>query len=225
MNKPNEDRMSMIYALLQVLMKHAAVWTGLVPFKNAKDELDANLASLENATQTQETSLKGVALDKRLKKEAMIKKAHEVAEGAYAYAEDKGNVIMRDAVDYSRSDLNKVRDAVVAQTCQGIHDVANGVIADLGAYGLDAADLTTLQTAIDSYVATVGSPRAALTVRKGATAEINALVKDSMKILTKRMDKLMPEFETSAPAFHQEYFDARIIVNSGTDKKDVAEAA
>ena len=39
------------------------------------------------------------------------------------------------------------------------------------------------------------------------------------------MDKLMPEFETSAPAFHQEYFDARIIVNSGTDKKDVAEAA
>ena len=73
MNKQNEDRMSMIYALLQVLVKHTAVWTGMVPFKNAKVELDLNLTSLENATQTQETSLKGVALDKRFKKEAMIK--------------------------------------------------------------------------------------------------------------------------------------------------------
>jgi hypothetical protein len=36
-------------------------------------------------------------------------------------------------------------------------------------------------------------------VRKGATAEINALVKDSMKILNNRMDKLMPEFEEKQP--------------------------
>lgn len=88
-----------------------------------------------------------------------------------------------------------------------------------------AADLTAQQSTIDAYTATVGSPRAALTVRKGATAEINALVKDSMKILNNRMDKLMPEFEGSNPDFFQEYFDARMIVNSGTDKKDEAAAA
>ena len=65
------------------------------------------------------------------------------------------------------------------------------------AYGLVAADLTAQQSTIDAYTATVGSPRAAATVRKGATAEIEALVKDSMKILNNRMDKLMPEFEAS----------------------------
>ena len=178
MNKQNEDRMSMFYALLQVLAKHVAVWTGIVPFKNAHDELKGNVASIENATQTQETSLKGVALDKRFKKEAMVKKTLEITQAIYAYAVDQGDLVLREQADYSRSDLMGVRDAVVAQTCQNIHDLANPIIAALGAYGLVAADLTTQQTAIDAYTATVGSPRAALTVRKGATAEIEALVKE-----------------------------------------------
>lgn len=228
MNKQNEDKLSMFYALLQVLAKHVAVWTGLVPFKNAHDELEANVASIEDATQKQETSLKGVALDKRFKKEGMVKKTVEIAQAMFAYAEDKGDVVLRDQVDYSRSDLMQTRDAVIAQTCQNIHDLANPIIAALAAYGVVATDLTAQQNTIDAYSATVGSPRAALTVRKGATAEIEALVKDSMKILNNRMDKMMPEFEVSTPDFFQEYFDARIIVNSATEPKkkdDQAKAA
>ncbi len=64
-------------------------------------------------------------------------------------------------------------------------------------------------------MATIDSPRSALTVRKGATAEIALLVKDSLKILNNRMDKLMGEFAESAPAFHQEYFDARMSLDLG----------
>ncbi|MEZ4740026.1 MAG: hypothetical protein R2818_11875 [Flavobacteriales bacterium] len=224
MNKQNEDRLSMFYALLQVLKKHTAVWTDLVPFKNAEAEFEGNVASLEDATQTQENSLAGIALDKRFKKEKMVKKTIEIAQVAFAYAEDKGDVVLREQVDYSRSRLMQTRDAIVAQTCQNVHDVVNVVIADLEPYGLVAADLTAQQDAIDAYAATVGSPRAALTVRKGATAEIAALVKDSMKILNNRMDKLMPEFEESHPDFFQEYFDARMIINSGTEKKKDDEA-
>jgi hypothetical protein len=222
MNKVNENKMSMFYALLQVLEKHVAVWTGLVPFKNAHDEFKNNVGSLEQATQTQESSLTGVALDKRYKKEAMVKKTLEISQVLFAYAEDQGDVVLRAKVDYSRSDYMKVRDAVVAQTCQNIHDLANPLIASLAAYGLVAGDLSTQQAEIDAYTATVGSPRAALIVRKGATAEINALVKDSMKILNNRMDKLMPEYETSNADFFQEYFDARMIVDSGSSEKKKA---
>ena len=225
MNKQNEDKMSMFYALLQVLAKHVAVWTGLVPFKNAHDELKLNVGSIENATQKQETSLKGVALDKRFKKEAMVKQTLSIAQAMFAYAEDEGDVVLRDKVDYSRSELMQTRDAIIAQTCQNIHDLANPIIAALAAYGLLPADLTGHQSTIDAYTATVGSPRAALTVRKGATAEINALVKDSMKILNNRMNKMMPEWEASNPDFFQEYFDARMIVDSGSTKQDEAAAA
>ncbi|MBK6541614.1 MAG: hypothetical protein IPG10_10125 [Flavobacteriales bacterium] len=227
MKKKDESKLSMFYALLQVLARHAAAWTGLVPFKNARDEFEGNVTSLEDATQTQETSLKGVALDKRFKKEKMVKKTMEVARSIFAYAEDQGDVVLQAKVNYSPSALLLARDAVVGQTCQNIHDLGTTLLASLGAYGLVAADLTAQQNAIDAYVATVGSPRAALTVRKGATAEIDALVKDSMKILTNRMDMMMAEFEESHPEFFQEYFDARMIVDSGSEKKkdDEAKAA
>ena len=215
----------MILAVLQVCFKHALTWTGLVPYKTAHDELKANVASIENATQVQENVLVGIALDKRFKKDAMVKKTLEVAQGVFAYAEDQGDVILRAQVDFSKSDLLKERDAVIGQVCQNIHDTSNGVIASLGAYGLVAADLVELQAGIDAYVAVIASPRTAVTVRKGATAEIDALVKDSMKILNNRMDMLMPEFETSAPEFFQEYFDARIIIDlGGKEEKPEAEA-
>lgn len=225
MNKANEDRTSMFYALSQVLDKHATVWQPLLPFKSAHDEFKSNLGSIEDATQRQEVSLKGVALDKRFKKDAMVKLAAQLAQPVFAYAEDKGDVVMRDQVNYSQSRLLQSRDAVVAQVCQNIHDLGNANIADLAAYGVLPADVQKLQAAIDAYIATVGSPRALLTIRKGATAEIEALVKDTMKVLNNRMDKLMSTFEKSDPSFHQEYFDARMIVNSATEPKKKTEQA
>ncbi|MEO8587975.1 MAG: hypothetical protein ABI432_01285 [Flavobacteriales bacterium] len=214
MNKASENKMTMFYAVIATCAKYVADWTGLLSFKNAHDEFAANLKSLEDASQTQETNMKGAALDKRFKRDTMTNKTLELAQAMFAYAEDQGDVVLREKVNYSASDLAKKRDAVVAQLSQGIRDLANGLVASLADYGVVAADVTALQTAIDAYVAVVSAPRNATTVRKGATAEINALVKDSMKILNNRMDKLMPEFEVSAPLFFQEYFDARIIVDA-----------
>jgi hypothetical protein len=118
----------------------------------------------------------GAALDKRFKLDAMVKKTVEVAHAMFAYAEATGDIVLRERVNYSASDLVKKRDAVVAQIAQGIHDLANGLIANLADYGLVVTDVTKLQGVIDAYMTVVSAPRNATTVRKGATAEINALV-------------------------------------------------
>ncbi|MBL8001613.1 MAG: hypothetical protein JNL05_06590 [Flavobacteriales bacterium] len=215
MKKNEENRMSMFYAVAQVCEKHSSVYGGLVPFVNAYGEFRVNLGALEGAVKRQELSLVGVALDKRTKRARMLGRAQAVANSVFAYAEDQGDAVLQAKVNYTPSSLGKGRDAVVGQRCQGIHAEATTALADLGAYGVSSDDLENLQKAIDAYVATIGSPRSALTVRKGATAEISALVKDSLKILNNRMDKLMIEFAESAPAFHQEYFDARMILDMG----------
>lgn len=215
MKKNEENRMSMFYAVAQVCEKHSAVYSGLVPFVNAYGEFRTNLGALEGAVKRQELSLVGVALDKRTKRARMLSRAQAVADSVFAYAEDQGDVVLRAKVSYTPSSLGKGRDAVVGQRCQGIHAEATAVVTELGAYGVTSDDLEDLQKAIDDYVATIGSPRSALTVRKGATAEIALLVKDSLKILNNRMDKLMGEFAASAPAFYQEYFDARMILDMG----------
>ena len=215
MNKHLENRMSMLYTVRQVCEKHSGAFGSLPPFVNAFGELKVNISATENAIRTQEQSLLGVALDKRTKRTAMLSSALAVANAAFAYAEDTGDLALRERMSWSFSTSNKGRDAVIGQRCQGIHDDATANLPDLPDYGVTAVDLTALRSDIDAYVATIGSPRSALTVRKGATAEITALVKDSLKILNNRMDKLMSEFKESKPNFYQEYFDARIIVDSG----------
>lgn len=229
MNKVSENKMTMIYATLAACAKFVATWTGLVAFKNAHDELVANMKSIEDASETQELNMKGAALDKRFKRDAMTQKTIVMAHALFAYAEDTNDIVLREKANLSEHDLTKKRDAIVAQLCQGISNLATALGAGLVDYGVTAAEITGLQSAIDKYVAVVTAPRNATTVRKGATAEINTLMKDSMKILNNRMDKLMSEFKESKPNFYQEYFDARIIVDSGARTQerpdDLAKAA
>lgn len=211
----------MFYAVNTAVDKHNAVWTALVPFANAVTAFKAKIAEIEGEVETQGLGLDGHALDKGAKKEKMVRAALTLANQVYAYAEDNTETVLREKMDLSYSDLIAPRDAVVAQKCQGVHDEANAVIASLGAYGVVAADLTALQTLIDAYEAVISAPRTAITVRKGATEQIEKLVKEGTTILTNRLDKLMSEYTTSAPHFYQEYFDARIVVNSGTKKEEV----
>ena len=90
------------------------------------------------------------------------------------------------------------------------------MVASLTDYGVTAATLTTLQTAIDKYVDASSAPRNAITLRKGATAELRALLKDTNKLLTKRLDALMEQFAETKPEFYRDYQNARIVIDLGT---------
>ena len=220
MKKIAENRMSMFYAVEGVCDAHAGVWAALVPYATAVSEVKANIGLLEDAIEVQEVELKGYAKDKAEKKEAMVDLTLDVAQAGYALAVDISDAVLQGKMDFSRSDLLAGRDTVIGQRCQGIHTEAAAVVAQLAPYGILPADMAALQTAIDAYVDVVDAPRVAVTVRKGATTAIDKLVSLTSDILNDRMDKLMPEFKTSAPAFFQEYFDARIIVDLGGTQEE-----
>ncbi len=220
MRKDLEDRFTMFYAVQTAVDTHSGAWSGLVPYANAVLAFKEKIVQIEAEVEVQGKGLDGYAQDKAGKKEKMVRKALAVANQVFAYAEDKGDAVLKAKMDVSYSDLTAPRDAVIAQKCQGIHDEANAVIADIADYGIVAADLTELQALIDAYEGVISAPRVAITVRKGATEAIEALIKDGTTILTNRMDKLMSEFKDSKPDFYQEYFDARIVVNTGAKKEE-----
>jgi hypothetical protein len=205
----------MFYATNSCVDTHNAVWVANVPYANAVTDFKARIVAIESEIETQGLGTDGYAIDKGQKKEEMVRQTLRIANQVFAYAEDNSLVVLREKMDVSYSDLIAPRDAVVAQKCQGIHDEANTVIAALGPYGVVAADLTALQGAIDRYEAVIAAPRNAVTVRKGATEAIETLIRETTTILKNRMDKLMSEFEVSNPVFYQQYFDARIVVNTG----------
>ena len=221
MRKDLEDRFTMFYAVNTCVDTHVAVWTPLVPYGTAVTAFKAKITEIEQEVETQGTELDGYAMDKGAKKESMVRAGLSVANKVFAFAEDTSATVLREKMDVSYSDLIAPRDAVVAQKCQGIHDEANAVIASLASYGVLPADLTALQGMIDKYELVISAPRTAITVRKGATEQIEQLVREGTTILTNRMDKLMADFKGTNPDFYQEYFDARIVVNTGAKKEEV----
>ena len=210
----------MFYATDKFLDENSAVLGTVPALVAAILEFQANIKALEAATEKQVIDITGFAKDKAEAEDAMIGLTLAVAGGTRAYATVIGDSVLAEKMNVTTSALRKHRDAVVAQHSQGIHNEANAVVASLADYGVTPAVLTDLQNAIDRYVAAIAAPRAAITDRKGATAEIRELMKDTTKLLVKRIDSLVEQFRVTNPDLVRGYEDARIIVDLGKGSSD-----
>lgn len=215
MNKRQENRLSMFYVVKRTLEENNAIWSGTPAIVTAKAEYDGNVKALEEALEVQLRDIRGHAVDKRNAEEAMIAETLDVSGKVMAYATANGDEALAEAMNIVPSELRRYRDSLVAQRCQDVHDSANGVLASLADYGVDAAKLTVFQALINAYLAENTAPRLAITARKNATAVIEELVEGTLTMLNRRMDPLMQGFANTHPEFHRKYTDARIIVDLG----------
>ena len=220
MTQSQENRMSMFYATDKFLDENSAVLGTVPALVAATLEFQANMKAIEGAVEKQVIDITGFAKDKAEAEDAMIGLTLAVAGGTRAYATVIGDSVLAEKMNVTTSALRKHRDAVVAQHSQGIHNEANAVVASLADYGVTPAVLTDLQNAIDRYVAAIAAPRVAITDRKGATAEIRELMKDTTKLLVKRIDSLVEQFRVTNPDLVRGYEDARIIVDLGKGSSD-----
>ena len=145
----------------------------------------------------------------------MILETLKVSGAVMAWAEVEGNQGLAEEMNIAVSELQNYRDAVVAERCTGVHEVALANLLSLADYGLTAADTTSLKAAIDLYTGLLSRPRVLVTVRKSVGSEIELLVRDTMRLLTRRMDRLMRMYEVSDPTFYRTYMNARIIIDLG----------
>lgn len=215
MNKHQENRLSMFYVVQQTLQENSAVWNGTPAIVTAEAEFDGKIKVIENALEVQLRDIRGHAVDKRKAEDAMIAETLDVAGKVMAFAVASSDEALAEAMNLSPSELRRYRDSVVAQRCQDVHDAANGVLASLADYGVDAAKLTAFQALIDAYLEMNTAPRLAITTRKNATAVIADEVDRTLELLNRRMDPLMQGFAITNPEFHRLYTDARIIVDLG----------
>lgn len=215
----------MAYAAVQVLDQNTVIWNGVPAMVQAHTEFKANITAIELAVSKQVADITGHAKDKASAEDNMIAKTLSVAGSVMALATVNGDNGLAEAMNITPSELRRYRDSVVAQRCMGVHDAATLNAAALVDYGVSAADIIDLKARIDKYVSLIAQPRNMITARKGATAEIGALVRDTMKLLNNRIDRLMQQFSFSHKEFHAQYFDARIIIDQRGQKDGVEEKA
>ena len=218
MTDQQENRMSMFLSTQKVMQENQAKWAAIPALVQVNADYDAGLNALKAALNTQVKDLRGHTQDKRKAEDTMIALTLKVSGGVMAWAEGGNNLGPAGQMNAGVSQLRHYRDAVVAERCRTVHDQALANLPALADYGLTAADTTALLTAIVDYETLLSLPRMMVTIRKSATSEIGFLIRDTMRLLTRRMDRLMRLFELSDPTFHRTYTNARIIIDLGGQK-------
>jgi len=218
MTDHQENRMSMFLSTQKVMQENQAKWAAIPALVQANADFDAGLSALKAAVNTQVKDLRGHTQDKRKAEDTMIALTLKVSGAVMAWAEVDNNLGLAEEMNVVVSELRNYRDAVVAERCRSVHDQALTNLAALADYGLVAADTTALLAAIEEYEAVIALPRMMVTIRKSATSEIGFLIRDTMRLLTRRMDRLMRLYELSDPTFHRTYTNARIIIDLGGQK-------
>lgn len=213
-----------MYEVVEMLGdENAALIAANPAFASGIAELKPVIADIKTLAQQTGENLTGIAADKKVNKTELCRIAGVMAGRIIAYANKTGDNTLKRAVDYSRSDLMKLKDAEVALQCQNIHDKASKFKTELADYGVTDAKLSELQTAINNYTPNVSLPRTAVIERSTIKVRVKEKFKQADQILTGQLDKLIDDFADTNPEFVTKYKKARIIVDPKTSSRGTGE--
>ena len=131
------------------------------------------------------------------------------AVGAWAADNKKNDAAQQ--VNYSEYDLMAGRDTASAAKCQIILDAARANASSLAGYLKDVDNaLDTLEKKIKAYGNdSITKPTEARKTAKSATENLKNEFETADGLLEERLDKLVVQFKSSAPAFLTAYQAAR----------------
>jgi hypothetical protein len=220
LDRKQETRLNMYGVVIMRCDNNEVIVNTNLAFKNGFADFKVIAGNIATQAQAAGAVITGIAMDKGVSAADLCALAARNAGLIYAYAAKTGNNTLRQAVDFSKSDLQRLKDAELAPVCQNIHDAGVANLAALGDYGVTAAKLAEFQTAINGYLAQIAAPRDAIVDRKVTKANIVELFKQGDFILREVLDKLIEDFADDNPDFVKQYKSARIIIDPKSKSKD-----
>ena len=174
-----------------------------------------NINQIQVIREQQEADKTGIAVNKDQLRADLVAKALDISRKTEAYAKMTNNALLTKEVHYSETDLSRAADTILKDRALLIHNKANANLAALATYGVNAAALTALKTAIDLYNAAIPKPRLGITEKKQATDQLEKLFKANDDLLAK-FDTLVEIVRLSQPVFYTAYWDNRKVIATGT---------
>ena len=216
MDTIDTNHVNMIQTTVDFCNSNTSATAGIPAFAPVVTTVENKLVLIAGLDAIAMATTKGVTLDTKNLKRVMIDIALKVAKGAFAYASSINNQTLKSSVDYSFSDLNELKKEEADDICQSIHDTGNANAGNISNFGVNATDISDLQTAINLYGTAVQNPRQAVINKKDAKAQIKRLIREITLILFKeQMDAMCYTLKTSNVNFFNKYFLAREVIDLG----------
>ncbi len=173
---------------------------------------------IENYQEQQQIKIDGYANRKNTQKILTVTSTNMITSVLSAYASAVNDETLLGKVNYSRSDIWRLRDMELENLSKTIIKIAIPLLPELVEYNFSQEILDKYSADIKLYNETRSEPIKAIKRRKTATALLKPLMSELRTIISSRLDKIMKIYETTNPEFYMGYIKHREIVDASTQK-------
>lgn len=225
MLKKDENALSMLYTVQQGCDQNELIWQSYKPFVTSYGLFTDKLPIIEQYRDKQVTDIKGYAMDKEALRNEITETGFLFSSKLSSYAKSAKNNTLLKKVDYTRSQLNGLRDTTLTGACNILADKAGVNLGSLSDYGITQPLIDAFKAKVLLYHNMVSAPRLATSERKTAGGLLSQHIKEAKQILKERLDVDAEHFATANPEFYSLYQNIRDIPDYGTRKKGQAKTS
>lgn len=211
MNSIQSDRHNMHLKTESFLTDHAAETAGQPLVGTYLGVLSDRITKVIEADGIATADTTGTTAAKDAKRTDLINKALHVIDGAKAHAMVTEDTELMDLIDYTESDLKRMRDSDLQLKMSHVYDATAPIAASLVTYGVSAGDLTALDDAVEAFRVIIPKPSTKTDQKVVAGHDVDEYQAELTTLLTKKLDIVMNLFRTSNPNLHEGYYLARAI--------------
>jgi len=211
MTQKQTNSLNMFLTLLTFLEENNSNWSGNTVIAPAIQEFNSTVSTIQMQAGTQQsTNSKGYTSKKDHDKEALVNLAYKLGLRVKNYAVSINDLVLKQAVDFSRFDLETGKEANVLNRCKTIRDKANSVAAVAPVeYKITPQLITQVTKAIDAFTPDAALRNVASGVKAGATVALTSLFSSAKKQLRALDDLIKGDADDEDVDFVRNYFMMR----------------
>ena len=203
----------MVTTTAGVINKYKTTWKDHEAYSEGVDALAEKVSQIDDQLEIAQGN-PGAKELKEAARKSLGASVCEVIGAVGSYATKNADPELAAKVAFSPSTVTAGKSGAVVTRCKAVWTAATEIVDELGKYGITPAKLTLLKKRIDAYDGVKVAPRQNRVKTSAATKLLPQLVRDAVGILRDELDGLMIQFAESSPNFYEEYFAARIIVDT-----------
>jgi hypothetical protein len=221
MNANQESQAQMLLMVAAYLNHNKDVLAKFSRHVAAVDALNAANKRISDATQVQENAAAGKVQEKGKRKAALRRSVNRVRAAVFGVAVQMDDVILKEKMNFSDSDIRRMGDAKILRSAQMVLDEAKLHAGDIKDAGITAEVLADLQEKIGEYDNALKAKRTGTVQQTESTDDLAVLLPQTMLFVKNTLDGFMENYRESDPAFYTEYMKLRETQYPGVHHKTV----
>jgi hypothetical protein len=210
MTTNQSNYLNMANAVLSLYDSNPAAWAGIVTVAGGVERLRATVAAIIEAAKQQDANdSKGHTATKEQARDLLENLTYQSVVRIRSYASVAGNEVLRAAVQFSRSDLDRMSTNELLTHCRVIADVCNANVTALTEYLIDEKTVDSLHQLIEQTAQLYAQRDMVIDQRMESTDRLKKLFSQARQQL-KTLDDLAEAF-VDDDIFVASYFNARRI--------------